>query len=472
MSKEYKKYKNKKLDKHEFVRVPPHSEEAEVSVLGGILLAPDSFSKISSILQANSFYKGAHKIIYEAMMELDEEYNPIDQITVTEKLKLKNQLELAGGAYYITGLAESVPTAANIEYWAEIVKEKSVYRDLIVATNEIQKEAYDADESAYEVLDKAETKIFNIAQNRKNDNINSIEFVLNKTFQHLESISKSTGTTTGVPTGLIELDNMLSGFHNGDLIVLAGRPSMGKTAIALSMIRNAAVEFKVPIAFFSLEMPDYQLALRLLCAEAKINIHQVRTKTLPKNDYRKLTEKLGDLAEAPIYIDDTPGVTLLDIRSKSRRLKIEHDIQMIVIDYLQLLTGPKAENRQQEITQISRGLKMLAKELDVPVLALSQLSRAVEQRTGDHRPQLSDLRESGAIEQDADVVMFVYRDIVYARKQGREDEIPIEDRGKAEIIIGKQRNGPVGIANCVFIEKYARFENMNIHRDIEHQAGF
>lgn len=452
--------------------MPPHSDEAEISVLGGILLSADSFSKVSTILRPDDFYKEAHKQIYRCIEELDNDHSPIDQVTLTEKLRTKNLLENVGGAYYITGLAEGVPSAANIEYWAEIVKDKSLYRKLIIATNEIQKEAYDADESAHELLDKAEAKIFEISQNRKSDSFSSFETVLNKTFQHLETIGDSKFHTTGVPTGLIELDELLSGFQNGDLIILAGRPSMGKTAIALSMIRNAAVEYKVPVAFFSLEMPDYQLALRLLCAEAKVNSHQVRTGTLPKNEYRKITEQMGRLATAPIYIDDSPGVTLLDIRSKSRRLKAEHDVQLIVVDYLQLLGGPKAESRQQEITQISRGLKMLAKELDVPVLALSQLSRAVEQRTGDHRPQLSDLRESGAIEQDADVVMFVYRPIVYARKAGKEDDIPPEDRGKAEIIVGKQRNGPVGIANAVFIEKYARFENMAMHHDAEEAPGF
>ncbi|MFP4548217.1 MAG: replicative DNA helicase [Fidelibacterota bacterium] len=468
MSKQYKQ--NQK--KPEFVRVPPHSDEAEISVLGGILLDPNSFNKVSTILRPDAFYKDAHRKIYRAMEELDNDHSPIDQITVTEKLKTLSLLEEIGGAYYVTGLAEAVPSAANIEYWAEIVKEKSIYRHLITATNEIQKEAYDATESAHDVLDKAEHRIFQISQNKKSDSFNNFETVLNKTFQHLETIGDSEYHTTGIPTGLIELDELLSGFQNGDLVILAGRPSMGKTALALSMLRNAAVEYGVPVAFFSLEMPDYQLALRLLCAEAKVNAHQVRTRTLPKNEYRKLTEQMGRLAQAPIYIDDTPGVSMLDIRSKSRRLKQEHDIKLVVVDYLQLLSGPKAESRQQEITQISRSLKMLAKELDVPVLALSQLSRAVEQRTGAHRPQLSDLRESGAIEQDADVVMFVYRPIVYARKAGREDDIQPEDRGKAEIIIGKQRNGPVGTANAVFIEKYARFENMAIHHDIEESPGF
>ncbi len=469
MSKKYKKTEKKP----QFTRVPPNSNEAEMSVLGGILLSPDSFNKVSTILKPESFYKESHKLIYQAITELDDDGSPIDQITVTEKLKSKKQLEKVGGAYYVTELVESVPSAANIEYWAEIVKERAIYRALIIATNDIQKEAYKASESAEEVLDKAEEKIFQIAQNKKSDSFSNFETVLSKTFQHLETLGDSEYHTTGIPTGLSDLDNLLSGFQNGDLVILAGRPSMGKTALALSMLRNAAVEYGVPVAFFSLEMPDYQLALRLLCAEAKVNSHQVRTGTLPQNEYRKLTEQMGKLAEAPIFIDDTPGVTMLDIRSKSRRLKQEHDIKLIVLDYLQLLSGPKAESRQQEITKISRSLKMLAKELDVPVLALSQLSRAVEQRTGDHRPQLSDLRESGAIEQDADVVMFVYRPIVYARKAGKEDEIPADERGKAEVIIGKQRNGPVGTANAVFIEKYARFENLAFHHDIEEEApGF
>ncbi|MBN2279008.1 MAG: replicative DNA helicase [Candidatus Marinimicrobia bacterium] len=470
MSKQYKE----KEKKPEFVRVPPHSDEAEISVLGGILISPDSFNKVATILRSDSFYKEAHRTIYRAMEDLDEEHKPIDQITVTEKLNMLNKLEEVGGAYYITGLAEAVPSAANIVYWAEIVKEKSIYRNLIIATNEIQKAAYDADEPAHDVLDKAEAELFKISQDKKSDGFADFESVLGKTFQHLEAIGNSKYHTTGVPTGIRELDDLTSGFQRGDLVVLAGRPSMGKTALALSMVRNAAVEYNVPVAFFSLEMPDYQLALRLLCAEAQVNAHEVRTGTLPKNEYRKLTEQMGRLASAPIFIDDSPGISMLDIRSKSRRLKQEHDIQMIVVDYLQLIISAKnAENRQQEITQISRSLKMLAKELDLPVLALSQLSRAVEQRTGDHRPQLSDLRESGAIEQDADVVMFVYRPIVYARKQGKEDEIPTEERGKAEIIVGKQRNGPVGIAYATFIEKYARFASLERFHDIQSERpGF
>ena len=469
MNKQYKQ-KEKKV---EFVRVPPHSDEAEISVLGGILLSPDSFNKISPILRPDSFYKEAHKTIYRAMEDLDSEHKPIDQVTVTERLSTVNKLEDVGGAYYITGLAESIPSAANIEYWADIVKEKSIYRNLIIATNDIQKAAYDADESAYNVLDKAESELFKISQDKKSDGFADFETVLGKTFHHLESIGDKKGGVIGVPSGIYDLDKMLSGFQNGDLVILAGRPSMGKTALALSMLRNASVDYNVPIAFFSLEMPDYQLALRLLCAEAGVSAHDVRTGSLPKHEYRKLTEKMGQLASAPIFIDDSPSLSMLDIRSKSRRLKQQHDIKMVVVDYLQLITSVRAENRQQEITQISRSLKMLAKELDIPVLALSQLSRAVEQRTGSHRPQLSDLRESGAIEQDADVVMFVYRDIVYKRKEGKENEVPVDERGKAEIIIGKHRNGPVGTANAIFIDKFARFVSADSYHDIHsEQPGF
>jgi len=468
-----KQYKNQKEKKPEFIRVPPHSDEAEISVLGGILLSPDAFNKVSIILRPEAFYKDAHKTVYRAMEDLDSEHKPIDQVTVTEQLSKVNKLEEVGGAYYVTGLAESIPSAANIEYWADIVKEKSIYRNLIVATNEIQKSAYDADDSAYDVLDKAESELFKISQDKKSDGFVDFETVLGKTFHHLESIGDKKGDVIGVPSGIYDLDKMLSGFQKGDLVILAGRPSMGKTALALSMLRNAAVDYNIPIAFFSLEMPDYQLALRLLCAEAGVSAHDVRTGSLPKHEYRKITEKMGQLASAPIFIDDSPGVSMLDIRSKSRRLKQQHDIQMVVVDYLQLISSARAENRQQEITQISRSLKMLAKELDVPVLALSQLSRAVEQRTGDHRPVLSDLRESGAIEQDADVVMFVYRPIVYARKEGKEDEIPQDERGKAEIIIGKHRNGPVGIANATFIDKFARFVSADLYHDIHSdQPGF
>ncbi len=439
------------------------------------MLEKEAITKVIDYLDETSFYKDAHSNIYRAMEKLFEKNEPIDQISVIDKLKTDNKLEESGGAYYITGLVESTPSAANVVYWAKIVQEKSVYRKLITATTEIQTEAYEANEPAFDVLDHAEEKIFKLAQNKGKEGFKDFGTVLNTTFEHLDSISNTDYHTTGIPSGFVELDGMLSGFQNGDLIILAGRPSMGKTAFALSAVRNAAVEYNVPVAFFSLEMPDYQLAMRLLCSEAKVNSHLVRTGKLPRDQWRRLTEQTGRLATAPIFIDDSPGLSMLEVRAKARRLKAEHNIKMIVLDYLQLLRGPRAENRQQEITEISRSLKMLAKELDIPVLALSQLSRAVEQRTGDHRPQLSDLRESGAIEQDADVVMFVYRPIVYAIREGREDEFsdPM-DKMKAEIIVGKQRNGPTGIANAIFVEKYAAFENVALYQEemLDQDPGF
>ena len=446
-----------------YLRVPPHAEEAEVSVLGAMMLDKEAVSKALQHLDHTAFYKDAHQLIFRAMMELFNEGQPIDQVSVIDRLKRMKQLDKAGGAYYVTGLVESTPSSANVEYYAKIVLEKSILRKLIISANDIQTEAYEAKDSAIDILDGAEQRIFALSESRLKGGFKNFSDVLTQTFEHIDSIHQKKFHTTGVPTGIIELDDLTSGFQNGDLVILAGRPSMGKTALALSIARNTAVEYQVPVGIFSLEMADSQLAMRLLCAEARVDSHAVRTGKLPQDQWRRLSEQTGRLAKAPIYIDDSPALTMMEIRAKARRLKAEHNVQMIILDYLQLVKGHRAESRQQEITEISRSLKALAKELSLPVLALSQLSRAVENRAGDHRPQLSDLRESGAIEQDADVVMFIYRPVVYLRRQN--EEVTQEDERKAEIIVAKQRNGPTDTVNVVFIDKYARFENMARRRE-------
>ncbi len=454
----------------DYLRVPPHADEAEISVLGAMMLDKEAVSKSLQHLDHTAFYKDAHQYIFRVMIDLFNEGQPIDQISVIDRLKRAKLLDKVGGAYYITGLVESTPSSANVEYYAKIVLEKSILRKLIISSTEIQSEAYEAKSPAFEILDQAEQKIFALSESRLRTGFKNFVDVMNQTFEHIDQIHKRKFHTTGVPTGFIELDDLTSGFQNGDLIILAGRPSMGKTALALSIARNMAVEYNVPIGFFSLEMADYQLAMRLLCAEAKVDSHLVRTGKLPQDQWRRLSEQTGRLAKAPIYIDDSATLTMMEIRAKARRLKAEHDVQIIILDYLQLVKGHRAENRQQEITEISRSLKALAKELSVPVLALSQLSRAVEARTGNHRPQLSDLRESGAIEQDADVVMFVYRPAVYMRQKG--EEMTLEDERKAEIIVAKQRNGPTDTVNAVFISKYARFENLAPQREELEGAPF
>ena len=387
------------------------------------------------------------------MQVLFDNSEPIDTLSVSELLKKNKDLEAIGGIYYLTGLVESVPTAAHIEKYAKIVLEKATLRNLITLSHDIAKKSYDDNEDIGDILDDVEKSIFRLTQNNLRGGFKQINPIMIDALDDLEQKRKKGSAVTGVPSGLLDLDDKTSGFQKGDLIIVAGRPSMGKTALALSMIRNAAIEADAGIGMFSLEMGSEQLAMRLLCAEARVNMHYVRTGKLPQKLWKNLSFATGELQSAPIYIDDTPAITVRELRAKARRLKSEKDVDMIVVDYLQLMQGPRrTENRQQEISEISRTLKALAKELDVPVIALSQLSRAVEQRH-DKRPQLSDLRESGAIEQDADIVIFLYRPWVYSKDD--------EDEGKAEIIIAKQRNGPTGDLKATFISQYARFENIS-----------
>ena len=446
------------------LNLQPQSLEAEQAVLGSMLISKEAVSKVLQWITTEHFYKDAHGKIFATMISLFNENEPVDTISVIDQLKKNKEIKGVGGAYYITGLVEAVPTAANVESYAKIVLEKAVLRKLIYLAHDMSKEAYDDRQTVDEILDSAEQSIFTITQNRLKGGFKHIEPILHESFEQLDAISSKAGSVIGVPSGLIDLDEITAGFHPGDLVIIAGRPSMGKTSLALSIARNAAVDHKESIGFFSLEMADLQIAMRLLCAESKVDSHLVRTGNLPKSQWKNLSKHVGTLAEAPIYLDDSPAITVLELRAKARRLKAEHDVKLIIVDYLQLMQGPKGvESRQQEISIITRSLKSLAKDLKIPIIALSQLSRAVENRT-DKRPQLSDLRESGAIEQDADVVMFLYRQWVYTREE--------EDRGKAQVIIAKQRNGPTGIVNITFLDRFARFENQSIYENEEEIVPF
>jgi len=453
---------NNKTDQN--LNLQPQSIEAEQAVLGAMLSSKDAISKALQWVRSHHFYKESHSKIFLVMSDLFDKGEPIDTISVINKLKKNKQIDDVGGAYFITGLVESVPTAANVESYAKIVLEKFMLRELIRASHELSKDAYNDRQDVGEILDAAEQTIFAITQDRLRGGFMPIDGILHETFQNLDRIASNPGSVTGVASGLIDLDEITSGFQKGDLVIIAGRPSMGKTALALSIMRNAAIDFKIPVGMFSLEMANHQLAQRLLCAEGRVDSHLVRTGKLPKNQWQNLSRAVGSLAEAEIYLDDTPAITVLELRAKARRLKAEKNLGLLIVDYLQLMQGPRnIESRQQEISNISRSLKALAKELDIPVIALSQLSRAVEQRS-DHRPQLSDLRESGAIEQDADVVIFLYRSWVYSREE--------EEKGRAQAIVAKQRNGPIGIVDLSFIDRFARFESVSAFEELESKVPF
>ena len=436
------------------VKVPPQALEAEEAVLGAMLTSKEAVSRGLEILISDHFYKDSHRRIFESMNNLFDEGEPVDAVAVINELKKRKKLDASGGAYFLTGLADSVPTSANIDYYAQIVLEKASLRRLISVATDLSSDAFNDEHGLEDILDRAEQRIFSISQGRLKGKFQQLSPVLQETFEQLDKIHQRPGSVTGVPTGLTDLDEITSGFQDGELIIVAGRPSMGKTALALTFARNAAVEHKIPVGIFSLEMSNSQLAMRLLTSEARVDSHLVRTGKLPNEQWKNLSLSVGNLADAPIYLDDTPAMGITELRAKSRRLKAEKDVQLIMVDYLQMMHGGSgSESRQQEISQISRSLKALAKEISVPVIALSQLSRAPEARS-DHRPQLSDLRESGAIEQDADVVMFLYRKWVYSRDE--------EDRRKAEIIVSKQRNGPTGTVPLIFVDSYAKFESATL----------
>ena len=440
--------------KNDILNVQPHSDEAEQAVLGSMLSDKEAVNKaFEKKLDAVHFYKKTHSLIFAAMSILDKKNEPIDTVSVVDVLTKNNDLETVGGAFYISGLVDLVPTTAHVARYIKIVMEKAILRNLIYLSNDISKEAFNESKDVDDILESVQKSIFNITQDRLQKGFEKIDPVLHKTFEDIDRIASHKGSVIGVPTGFSDLDAKTTGFQAGDLVIIAGRPGMGKTSFALNMMRNAAIDANKKIGFFSLEMANNQLAMRLLCAEARVDSNLVRSGTLPKSQYRNLSLAVGPLSKAEIHLDDTPALSILELRAKARRIKNDIDIDMIIVDYLQLMQGPKGvESRQQEIATISRSMKALAKELDIPIVALSQLSRAVEQRTGSKRPQLSDLRESGAIEQDADVVLFLFRPWVYSRDD--------EDEGKAEIIIAKQRNGPTGIIEATYINRYTRFENL------------
>ena len=441
------------MKKNEGLNLQPQALEAEEAVLGSMMIDEDAANKAISILgSSHYFYKDSHRKIFDAMLELMNNSNPIDTVSVSDELKKVKSLKSIGGIYYLTGLVDKVPTSARVETYAEIVKEKGMLRDLITTSHEISKKALDAGDSVGSILDQAEQSIFNLTEQKDSKIYQHIEPILSSTVKRIEEIAANPGSTIGVPSGIIDLDKLTAGFQKGDLVIIAGRPSMGKTALALTVARNAAIESKSPTAIFSLEMYSDQLGQRLLTSEARVDNSHVRRGSLPSGKWKNINIASGKLAQAPLYIDDTPALSILDLRSRARRLKRERNIELIIVDYLQLMQGPKnSENRQNEISQITQSLKALAKELNIPVIALSQLSRAVEQRTK-KEPMLSDLRESGAIEQDADVVIFLYRPSVY----DKEDQ---DLKGLAYLIVAKQRNGPTGRVKATFIDTYARFDN-------------
>ncbi|HLR79586.1 MAG TPA: replicative DNA helicase [Bacillota bacterium] len=437
-------------------RIPPHNIEAEQAVIGAIFLEPEAFSTASELLVPEDFYRAAHQRIFETMMRLSDRGEAIDVITVTSDLNDRKQLEEAGGASYLTEVAGSVPTAANIEYYSEIVEEKSLLRRLIRAATDIVTTTYAREDEVEDVLNEAEKAILEVSGQKNSGAFKPIKDVLIDVYDQIEQLHQNNDDVTGIATGYRDLDRITSGFQRNDLIIIAARPSVGKTAFALNIAQNVAVNTDENVAIFSLEMGAEQLVQRMLCAEGNIDSQRLRNGRLEADDWGKLTMAMGSLSNAGIYIDDTPGIRVSEIRSKCRRLKQEHGLGMIFIDYLQLIQGNvrSNENRQQEVSEISRSLKALARELNVPLIALSQLSRGVEQRQ-DKRPMMSDLRESGSIEQDADIVGFLYRDDYYDSESEQQNII--------EIIISKQRNGPTGTVELAFVKEYNKFVDLD-HR--------
>ena len=443
----------------ELGKIPPNDVDAEQAVIGSMLTDKDAVISAIEVLKEEDFYREDNKTIYSAILNLYNRSEPIDIITLKSELTAMGMFDKIGGFEYIVGLPEKVPTTANVEKYINIVKEKSELRRLIKTANEIIEQGYDPTENIDDIMNNAEKKIFNIMQDKDQKGYSPIKDVLVDTFTELEQLYNQKQHITGVPTGFIDLDYKTAGLHNSDLVLIAARPAMGKSAFALNIATNAAVKAKVPAVLFSLEMSKEQMVNRILCSEAMVDSNKVRTGKIDDEDWIKLANTMGELSEAPIYIDDTPGISINEIRAKCRKLKLEKNIGLVVIDYLQLVQGSSKRaqgSREQEISEISRSLKILAKEINVPVIVLSQLSRAPEQRP-DHRPMLSDLRESGAIEQDADIVMFLYRDDYY-----NEDS---EDKGLAEVILAKHRAGSTGTVKLVWLGNYTKFANMERYRE-------
>jgi replicative DNA helicase len=444
-------------------RQAPWSEEAEISVLGAMLIDGDAVAQAVELVDDTHFYREANRRIFRAMSRLYGRGEVIDVVTLSDELKSGGELDAAGGMSYLAQLVDAVPTAANVEYHCGILKDKATLRRLIESATDIIQDAYSATGGEVEeTLDRAEQRIFQIAQSAQRQGFVWIKEILWPAMERIDQLQHSPDSVTGVPSGYPDLDDMTAGFQPSNLVVVAGRPSMGKTALALNFAQHAAIEIEIPVAVFSLEMSKEALVQRLLCAEGRVDSGRLRRGRLQDDEFARLATAAGHLNTAPIWIDDTPALSALELRAKARRLKAEVDLGMIIVDYLQLMAGPRnVENRQQEISQISRSLKAVAMELDIPVVALSQLSRAPEQRT-EHRPVLADLRESGAIEQDADLVLFVYREEVY---QGPEDPQGNNIEGESELIVGKQRNGPTGTVDLFFHKEYTLFESVSRRRE-------
>ena len=433
-------------------RTLPHNPEAERTVLGAILVDNQAFSSAAEILRREDFYREAHRRVFEAMATLSERSQPIDLVTLKDELARQSALEAVGGAAYLAGLVDGVPRITSVEHWSRIIKEKSVLRNLIHAGNRIVHSCYEGEDEAAVLLDQAEKSIFDIAERRIRAGFVSMREIVKESFRTIDQLSQSKDVVTGLATGFVDIDEMTSGLQKGDLVIVAGRPAMGKTSFCLNIAQHVALRVGETVGLFSLEMSKEQLALRLLCADARVDAHRLRTGKLNEKDWARLAKAYTDLSQSKLYIDDSATISPLEMRAKCRRLKAEFGLGLIIVDYLQLVSlAGRVENRQQEMSAISRSMKGLAKELACPVMALSQLSRAPEART-DRRPQLSDLRESGAIEQGADIVMFIYRE--------EEHKPTDENRGIAEIIIGKQRNGPTGSRKLAFIKEFTRFENL------------
>ncbi len=449
-------------------RLPPQAQEMEQAVLGAMLIDRRAIGRAIVILDPDCFYHQAHNQIYEAILGLYENNEAVDQLTLAEELRKRDQLDGVGGRVYLATLATQVASAANIDYHARIVLEKALSRKLIETSGQMAEQAYEGHRDIHEVIDLAAQRIFALSERGLSQGFAKLDSVLDETVEHMERVHRQDSAVSGVETGYQNLNDLTSGLQKGELVILAARPSVGKTALGLCIARNAAMEAGVGVGIFSLEMSNMQLAQRLLSIETRLDLHKMRAGRLREEDWMNLTRNISRLAQAPIYIDDSPGITVLEARAKARRLQREHGVGLIVVDYLQLMSGGQQFNsREQEISHISRGLKALAKELNLPVLALAQLSRAVESRT-DRRPQLSDLRESGSIEQDADLVMFIYRPEVYDLKGPDGGSL----EGFAEIIIGKQRNGPVGNVKMTWNAECATFEDMAPEYMIEQEESY
>ncbi len=439
-------------DSTDIRKVPPQNLEAERAVLGAILMDNETVYTVMEILEPPAFYQPSHRLIFSTMLDLSERGEPIDIVTLVDRLRSAGNLDKAGGPDYIPTLADEVPTSAGVANYAKIVREKAVLRNLIETSTEIVQDCFDAPGDVDQLLDEAERRIFAISEERIRSGFLSMKEIVKSSFKTIESLYEKKEHVTGVPTGFADIDELTSGFQPSDLIIIAGRPSMGKTAFCLNVAQYASMNKKLTVAVFSLEMAKEQLVMRMLCSEARIDAHRLRSGFLGQTDWPKLSTAAGRLADASIYIDDTPALSSMEMRAKTRRLKADKGLDLVIVDYLQLMSGrSRSDNREQEISEISRSLKALAKELAVPVVALSQLNRGVESRM-DKRPILADLRESGAIEQDADVIIFIYRDEIYNKES--------MEKGTAEIIIGKQRNGPVGTRKLTWLDKYTRFEDL------------